>query len=250
MPKTDTSWGKVADWYEDAFSQKGSYQHELIYPNLLRMASPQKGERVFDVGCGGGSFSAELIAKGCVVFGADISPELILLAKKKVPKGIFFVSSAEDLSSVKEKDFDKAFIVLALQNIEKAGKAINEISRLLRPDGKLYVVLNHPCFRIPEFSEWGWNDSVQYRRIDRYLSESKNDIMMHPGSNPDIKTFSFHRPLQYFFKAFSKANLTVTRLEEWNSKKVSQPGPRARIEDRARKEIPLFMALECRKENR
>ena len=149
MPKTDTSWGKVADWYEDAFSQKGSYQHELIYPNLLRMASPQKGERVFDVGCGGGSFSAELIAKGCVVFGADISPELILLAKKKVPKGIFFVSSAEDLSSVKEKDFDKAFIVLALQNIEKAGKAINEISRLLRPGWKAICGFKSSVFPYP-----------------------------------------------------------------------------------------------------
>jgi ubiquinone/menaquinone biosynthesis C-methylase UbiE len=247
MPKSDTSWGKVADWYGNSVSRSGSYQQELVYPYLLRMASPKKGERVIDVGCGGGFFAAELHSAGCAVHGTDISPELIARAKKKVPAGNFTVAKAENLSSVKEKDFDKAFFVLALQNIEGAGKAIDEVSRLLRPGGKLYVVLNHPCFRIPEFSGWGWDERNQYRRVDRYLSESKSDILMRPGADPSIKTVSFHRPLQYFFKSFNKAGFAVSRLEEWNSKKTSEPGPRARMEDRARKEIPLFMAIECLK---
>jgi ubiquinone/menaquinone biosynthesis C-methylase UbiE len=245
MPKSDTSWGNVADWYGESVSRPGSYQQELVYPNLLRMSSPKKGERVIDVACGEGSFSFELASAGCSVLGTDISPELISKAKKKVSGGKFIVAKAEDLSSVGEKDFDKAFIILALQNIEGAGKAISEISRLLRPEGKFYAVLNHPCFRIPEFSEWGWDERVQYRRVDRYLSESASRILMRPGTDPSVKTVSFHRPLQYFFKAFHKAGLAVTRVEEWNSGKSSQPGPRARMENRARKEIPLFMALEC-----
>jgi ubiquinone/menaquinone biosynthesis C-methylase UbiE len=247
MSKTDTSWGKVANWYHDSVSKENSYQRELIYPNLLRMASPREGELVLDIACAGGAFSAELIVKGCSVVGADISPELIRMAKKNVPKGRFSVINAENMSSITEKDFDKAFIILSLQNIENAGKAISEIFRLLRDGGKLYVVLNHPCFRIPEFSDWEWTDKTQYRRVSRYLSESKSDILMCPGSDPKVKTVSFHRPLQYFFKAFSKAGFTVTRLEEWNSTKKSQPGPRAQAENRARKEIPLFIALECRK---
>lgn len=247
MPESDTSWGKVAGWYGDSVSKPGSYQRELIYPNLLRMASLKKGERVIDVACGEGSFAAELYSAGCSVCGTDVSPELIARAKKKVPSGQFTVAKAEDLSPVKEKDFDKAFVVLALQNIEGAGKALGEIYRLLRPEGKLYVVLNHPCFRIPEFSGWGWDEKTQYRRVDRYLSESKSDILMRPGADPSVKTVSFHRPLQYFFKSFDKAGFAVTRLEEWNSKKTSEPGPRARMEDRARKEIPLFMAMECLK---
>jgi ubiquinone/menaquinone biosynthesis C-methylase UbiE len=134
------------------------------------------------------------------------------------------------LSALKEKDFDKAFIILALQNIEGANKAISEVSRLLRAGGKLYAVLNHPCFRIPEFSEWGWDEKTQYRRISRYLSESKSDILMSPGRDPSVKTVSFHRPLQYFFKAFDKAGFAVARLEEWNSGKTATR-PRARAED-------------------
>lgn len=250
MSKTNTSWGQVADWYHESVSKDNSYQRELIYPNLLRMSSPRKGEFVFDVACGDGYLSSELIAKGCTVFGGDVSPELIRLAKKNVPGGNFSVINAEDLSSISKRDFDKVFIVLALQNIENASKAISEASDLLREKGKLYIVLNHPCFRIPGFSGWEWDDKAQHRRISRYLSESRSDILMHPGSNPKIKTISFHRPLQYFFKSFAKAGLTVSRLEEWNSTKKSQPGPRSVMEDKARKEIPLFLAFECVKESR
>jgi hypothetical protein len=36
-------------------------------------------------------------------------------------------------------------------------------------------------------------------------------------------------------------------LQEWSSHKESQPGPRARAENRARKEFPLFLALLWRK---
>jgi len=42
-------------------------------------------------------------------------------------------------------------------------------------------------------------------------------------------------------KALHKAGFTLKILEEWNSHKKSEPGPRAKAEDRARKEIPLFL---------
>jgi hypothetical protein len=37
-------------------------------------------------------------------------------------------------------------------------------------------------------------------------------------------------------------------MEEWESHKKSQPGPRAKAEDQARKEIPLFLYLEAVKQ--
>ncbi len=247
MSKVNTSWGEVADWYEGAVAKDGSYQRELIYPNLLRMSAPQKGDKILDIGCGEGSWGAILSNKECVIYGIDIAPELIHIAKTKVPTGNFIVDDANNLSAIQHNNFDKAFIILALQNIENASNVIDGVSRLLRKEGHLYIVLNHACFRVPKFSDWAWENNIQYRRVARYLSEGKNDIIVHPGRDAQTKTISFHRPLQYFFKAFHRAGLVVDRLEEWNSTKASQPGPRAAIEDRARKEIPLFMAIECRK---
>ncbi len=70
---------------------------------------------------------------------------------------------------------------------------------------------------------------------------------MHPGKKDSPVTFSFHRSLQFFFKAFTKAGFVTTRLEEWISHKESESGPRKGVEDKARKAIPLFMCLEIKK---
>ena len=74
------------------------------------------------------------------------------------------------------------------------------------------------------------------------------EIDMNPGEKEKSKkkkTLSFHRPLQSYVEAFSKAGLAVTRLEEWVSHKKSQKGPRSAEEDRIRKEIPMFLMLEA-----
>ena len=114
------------------------------------------------------------------------------------------------------------------------------------------MVINHPAFRIPKRSSWGWDEkeSKQYRRIDAYMSDEKIEIDMKPGEEMVSKkafTVSFHRPLQVYFKALNKAGFAVTRLEEWISHKSSQPGPRSAEEDRTRKEIPMFLCIEARK---
>ena len=73
---------------------------------------------------------------------------------------------------------------------------------------------------------------------------------MTPGSLKDKKfTVSFHRPLQAYMKALEKAGFSLTRLEEWTSYKTSEAGPRKDAEDKARKEIPMFMMLELTKSN-
>jgi hypothetical protein len=107
--------------------------------------------------------------------------------------------------------------------------------------------MTHPAFRIPKGSSWDWDPQtgLQYRRVERYLSETANKIQMHPGDKPDQVTLTFHRPLQVYVKHLTKAGFCVTRLEEWNSNKKSGPGPRAAEEDRARKEIPLFLFIQA-----
>ncbi len=251
MKKKVTSWGKVADWYDELLQKEdGTYQKELILPNLLRLLELKKGEAVLDLACGQGFFSREFARAGANVTGVDISTELITIAKTKSPKGIMYhVASADNLSSLRSHSFDKAVIVLAFQNIENVQGTLVECRRVLQEHGKIFIVLNHPAFRIPKASSWGFDEKlkVQYRRIDSYISESQERIQMHPSVRAtDDYTLSFHRPLQFYFKAFIKAGFAVTRLEEWNSHKESEAGPRAATENRARKEIPLFLFIEAR----
>lgn len=247
---TNTSWSHVAKWYDETVEQKGSYQQDLILPNLLRLMEIRRGERILDLACGQGFFSRAFHEAGGKVTAADISKELIAIALKKSSKEIaYYAAPAHALPFLANGSIDKAAVVLALQNIERLNETLAECARVLIPAGKLYLVLNHPAFRIPKESSWGFDEekAVQYRRIDRYLSERKVKIEMHPGKKRGERTLSFHRPLQTYAKALFKQGLNIRRLEEWSSAKQSQKGPRAEAENRARKEIPLFLTIEAQK---
>lgn len=255
-PGAPTSWGGVADWYDGLLGEEDTYQKEVILPNLLRLMAPKAGMHILDLACGQGFFSRALAATGAKVTGVDISPELIEIARAKSPvskSGVpaFAVSPADHLPRVDGATFDAVLVSLAIQNIENLQGTFDECVRVLKPTGKLFIVMNHPAFRVPKRSGWGWDDATksQYRRVDAYLSESKEEIVMNPGKEAAgvasaAKTVSFHRPLQLYFKKLQKAGFAVSRLEEWNSHKESQPGPRGAEENRIRKEIPMFLCLE------
>lgn len=247
-PKT-TSWGEVAEWY-DVYLEGNvdSYQRQVILPNLLRVLNIARGERVLDLGCGQGFFAREFAKSGARAAGADISPELVKIALQHSPRGIdFYATPANKLSFARDGEFDAVAAIHALQNIENINEVLAEVKRVLAADGRFVMVLNHPAFRIPKRSEWGWDEKTktQYRRIDRYLSSEKVAIEMHPGEKISERTFSYHRSLQDFFKALAKNGFVVSRLEEWISHKKSGRGPRQSAEDTARKEIPLFLMLEA-----
>lgn len=249
MPKPgpkETSWGRDAAWYDELLGKPGTYQEEVILPNLLRIVAPQQGMRLIDIACGQGYFSRAFATEGASVLGVDAGSDLVRIAREAGGGPEYRVGDAADLREIPDASFDRAAIVLALQNIEDAAAAIREAARVLTGEGRLVLVLNHPAFRIPKHSGWEWSPdgSVQYRRADRYLSELREKIQTHPGSDPGRYTLSFHRPLQHYAKALSKAGLGIVRLEEWTSNRRSEPGPRAEAENRARAEFPLFLCIE------
>lgn len=234
----NTSWGKIYHW--------GEYQRDLILPNILRLLNVKKGEAILDLGCGAGLFAKEFLNAGARVIGVDVSKDLIAAAKITAKGGEFYIGSASCLSFLKDNSIDKITVILAIQNMENINGVFAECRRVLKNDGKLFLVMNHPAFRIPKASSWGWDDQEkkQYRRLDGYMSESEEKIRMRPGEAPAETTISFHRPLQVYFKSLSKNGFGVTKLEEWISNKKSEPGPRSKAEDVARKEFPLFLFLE------
>lgn len=249
--KTETSWGKVAGWYDEMLEENdNTYQKNVILPNILRLMDIKKNESILDLACGTGFFAREFMKMGGKVIGTDISPELIEIATENSPKEIeYLLSPADDLNKIKNNSIDKIAFILAIQNIENISDVFSECSRVLKDGGKIFLVMNHPSFRIPKQSSWGFDEKnkIQYRRMDEYMSESKTKIEMHPGKEDSEETVSFHRPLQVYFKGLKKNCFCVTGLEEWISDKKSQPGPRAQAEDKARKEFPMFLFVEARK---
>lgn len=247
--QTHTSWEKVSGWYSKLLeTSEDSYHKRVILPNVLEMLDLQKGEKVLDLACGQGFFSREFFRKGAKTTGVDISPSLIAFAKENSPKEIDFrVSRADDLHEFGNETFDKIAVILSAQNIENIQAVFAECRRVLKEGGNMVLVMNHPAFRVLKNSSWGWDDKqkVQYRRIDAYLSAATVKIDMHPRQEQKEKTVSFHRPLQYYINALAKNGFGVVGLKELTSHRKSQKGPRADAEDRARREIPLFLAMKA-----
>lgn len=248
----DTSWGAVADWYDKHLDDANTYHAQVVAPNLLRVVDLQSHESLLELGCGQGFFLEKFSEYSKKLAGVDLAQTLILRAATKGIPADLIVGSAEDPKIMQGRTFDVITIILALQNMKNIAAVVSNLSRLLAPGGRVCIVLNHPTFRVPKSSSWGIDteNNVQYRRVDGYLSEQELLIDMAPGKkDAHKKTFtkSYHRPLQVYMKAFAKEGFAITKLEEWISHRKSEPGPWAKAENIARKEIPLFMCLVLRK---
>lgn len=245
MKTTKTDWGEVAGWYDEVVSNDDSFQKNVILPSLLRIIGDAKGKNILDVACGQGYFAGALEKAGAKVTAFDMGEDLVKIARSKNKNIDFRVLNAESFAADMKGKFDIAICVLAIQNIENVKKVFENLKMVMNKNGKCILILNHPAFRIPKQSSWHNDNDAQYRRVDAYMTESKIKMDMTPGKKTDKTfTYSYHRPMQYYFKIFANSGFVVNRLEEWVSHKESEQGPRKDAEDRARREIPMFMCLE------
>lgn len=246
-----TSWENVAEWYGTHLSAPGTYQTEVVWPSAMRMLGVGPGKTFLDVACGEGTFAQMISKQGGGVVGIDASPTLIRQAQNKhIRNAEFVVADASRFAHHFQKRlFDGAAMILALQNVEDMAGVFTHVSKVLEKNAPFVIVLNHPAFRIPRQSSWGFEESrkMMYRRVDSYLSENAIPMLMHPGQNQHIKTTSFHRPLSSYVAALATAGFMIDGMEEWISHKESTSGPRAKAENRIRKEIPMFLAIRARK---
>ncbi len=229
----------------------GDYQRDLVFPAAEHLLQPNKHGHYLDIACGQGAFS-KLIAKHAKsVEGFDASSSLIELAKLGTPSHIHFrVADATNFAHLyPPASFDGAVCNLAIQNIDKLGPVFENAARVLKNGGALVLTLNHPAYRQPRQSGWGWDEErkLQYRRIDKYMGEYEMPIIAHPGSAPHVKTYSYHRPISVYINELAKHGFVIDALEELCSQKHSDSGPKAKAENMARKEIPLFLAIRAKK---
>lgn len=238
----------MADWYDQLVGDAGSdYHQKVVLPGVIRLLAPGPADRCLDVACGQGVLCRMLHHNhGVKMTGIDASGQLIRLARERSDEAITYdVADARDLSRFNPASFTAAACVLAIQNMDSIDVVFENVARVLAPGGRFVIAMMHPCFRSPKGAYWGWDAdrSIQFRRVERYLSPRKEPIRMHPGSDPGLTTWTFHRPLQTYIKSLARAGLLVDAMEEWPSHRRSEPGSRALAEDLARREIPLFLAL-------
>src|SRR5436190_3281976 len=99
-----------------------------------------RGLRIVDYGCGSGGNSVLLANRGARVWGVDISPDLVNLARRRMQINAradgasFVVCSGYDLPFA-DGSIDVVFGIAILHHLDLS-KASQEIARVLRPGGR------------------------------------------------------------------------------------------------------------------
>jgi ubiquinone/menaquinone biosynthesis C-methylase UbiE len=116
-------------------------QHGRVAARLVDLATPAKNEQVLDVATGTG-LVANLVAPRVnpgLVFGVDLSDNMLSIARAHKAKNVQFVGMAAEHLVFRPATFDLVTMGQALAYLADPTTALAEAHRVLRPGGRLAV---------------------------------------------------------------------------------------------------------------
>lgn len=151
-------WAEVAEgWGEHAESVDA--RSALVTERLLAISAPKSGERVLELACGAGGAglaAAPLVAPDGEVVLSDIAAEMTAIASARAKqRGLSNVTArVRDLEQIDEPDrsFDVVLCREGLMLVPDPARAAREIQRVLRPRGRVALVVWGPRDRNPWLS--------------------------------------------------------------------------------------------------
>jgi ubiquinone/menaquinone biosynthesis C-methylase UbiE len=97
-----------------------------------------------DAACGAGRHARRLLDLDHQVVGVDGSPDMLEMARASLPQAVFYESELASLP-LESAVFDLVVCALALEHVEDLSGAIEELSRVLRPGGRMVLSDLHPA---------------------------------------------------------------------------------------------------------
>lgn len=134
-------FGPLARTYEQWYETPQGQAHDRAQKKDARRflkSVPDNTQRLLDVGCGTGHWSAFFAERGYRVTGVDISPEMIDVAGASVAGGSFQVADVYELPFA-DATFDVTTAMATLEFLPRPAEALREMVRCTRLGGRLLV---------------------------------------------------------------------------------------------------------------
>lgn len=175
FPDEEISWANK--FFIDAIHLKISSffnRHANIFPKdvppndrrlkaVLTHFGNLENKKILDAGCGKGRFAVKIksIYPSCEVHGIDISEELL----KEVPDSIIKKKGSILNLPYDSANFDGVFCIEALEHTIRAEKAIEELCRVLKDNGRIIIIDKNVeklgRMEITDFEQWFDMDEVK-----------------------------------------------------------------------------------------
>jgi SAM-dependent methyltransferase len=156
-------------------------RRKLIEDTLESIFGKDKKLTILDFGCNSGFFVEQLRKKGHETFGTDVSEESVEYGSAKGIKKLFVVKDKEKLP-FPDSSFDVVMALDVLEHIENDLEALNELKRVVKPEGSIIVAV--PAFPFL----WGIQDEVAHH-FRRYTKSSLRKLFLDAGLS--IKRITF-----------------------------------------------------------
>lgn len=194
MSSTKPSSAEAQTWCATQYAHHAAFVPALGAPLVDRL-DPRPGERVLDLGCGDGTLTLQIAARGAAVVGIDASADMVAAARAR---GVDARQErAESLPFVRE--FDAVFSNAVLHWIKNADAVAASVARALKPGGRfvgefgghtniaaitvaLRAVL--PKYGIDAPSDWYYPTPDAYRIVLERAGFAVDDIALVPRPTP------------------------------------------------------------------
>jgi SAM-dependent methyltransferase len=200
------AWDAAAqDWIRWARTpDHDHYFWRLVLPALLELL-PTPGALTVDLGCGEGRVARALAARGHRVLGVEGSPALAQAARDGDPPVEVRVADAAALP-VEDGAADLVVASMTLLNFDDLDRAVAEVARVLRPNGRLCLATVHPL-RSSQSARELLGPGAGYFAEHHYAEPRERGglrMVFHDA----------HRPLRDLLGALERAGLLVEAVRE------------------------------------
>lgn len=212
------SWNQLGqEWIELAQGESRMY---FIMPYMLELLGDVRGKKILDLGCGEGGYARELAKRNAEVVAVDCSEYAIGYAEEQAT-GLsiqHFIRNSNDLYGIEDGTFDIVLCSMMLMDCEDLKGTIRETARVLKPSGRMFASILHPCFNGNHSEGIGRQGEGINREVvvKNYFSPSFWEAPLPKGETSVIWR---HRTLEEYVKAFVQNGLTIVDLNEPQSTK-------------------------------
>lgn len=137
--ETFDTWNKIAALYQDKFMKMNLYNKSYDFVcNSIKTFNAE----ILEIGCGPGNITKYLLSErpDFRIYGIDVAPNMIALAKKNNPTAMFEVMDCRQIKGLRKK-FDGVICGFCLPYLSQADseKLIKDSYNLLAENGLIYL---------------------------------------------------------------------------------------------------------------